>query len=198
MPRLEEPAGSYHRAVPATVRRMLQIAAVLLLAVLVALFAKSLIDNQTSVAALVADGKEPAAPDFTLSKLDGSGQASLSDYRGKVVILNFWASWCDPCKDEAPLLQELSREYAHRNVVVLGVDSQDTTGDAKAFAGRYGLDYPLVHASGSSLYDRWGLSGFPETFLIAANGKVVHHFPGPVDGTDVKAILDPMLTTGRA
>jgi cytochrome c biogenesis protein CcmG/thiol:disulfide interchange protein DsbE len=177
---------------------VLQVVAVLLLAVLIGLFAKSMFDNTTSVAALVADGKEPSAPNFTLSRLDGAGSSSLTDYKGKVVILNFWASWCDPCKDEAPLLQELSKEYARRDVVVLGVDSQDTTGDAKAFAGRYGLDYPLVHASGSSLYNRWGLTGFPETFLIAADGRVLHHFPGPVDGQDVKAILDPILAGGKA
>jgi cytochrome c biogenesis protein CcmG, thiol:disulfide interchange protein DsbE len=177
---------------------VLQVGAVLLLAVLVGLFTKSVIDDQTSVAALLADGDEPAAPDFTLSRLDGSGESSLSDYRGKVVILNFWASWCDPCKDEAPLLQELSKEYADRGVVVLGVDSQDTTGDAREFADRYGLDYPLVHASGSSLYNRWGLTGFPETFLISGDGRVVHHFPGPVDGQDVKTILDPILTRSGA
>lgn len=165
----------------------------LLLAALVGLFVKSLIDNQTSVASLVADGKEPSAPDFTLTRLDGSGESSLSDFRGKVVILNFWASWCDPCKEEAPLLQELSKEYEARDVVVLGVDSQDTTGDARDFASRYGLDYPLVHASGSAVYNQWGLTGFPETFLISGDGRVVHHFPGPVDGQDVKTVLDPIL-----
>jgi cytochrome c biogenesis protein CcmG/thiol:disulfide interchange protein DsbE len=177
---------------------VLQVGAVLLLAVLIGLFTKSLIDNKTSVVSLVEDGQEPAAPNFTLSRLDGQGEASLSDYKGKVVILNFWASWCDPCKDEAPLLQELSKEYADRDVVVVGVDSQDTTGDAKEFAERYGLDYPLVHASGSSVYNEWGLTGFPETFLISGDGRVVHHFPGPVDGQDVKSILDPILARGEA
>ena len=164
---------------------------VLLLA-LVALFAKSLLDNHTSVSAEIADGNHPAAPDFTLPNIRSAGDTTLSSFRGKVVVLNFWASWCGPCKDEAPALEELSQKYAGR-LAVVGVDSEDATGDARAFAERYHLTYPLVHASGTGVYHRWGLTAFPETFILDRNGHVVHHFPGPVSAADVESEIRPLL-----
>ncbi|HWG83586.1 MAG TPA: TlpA disulfide reductase family protein [Gaiellales bacterium] len=174
------------------IRRVLQAGAVILLAALIGLFAKSVIDNQTSIAADVADGGHPMAPDFTLQNVNGHGTTTLSSLRGKPVVLNFWASWCDPCKTEAPALQELSQKYAGRMTVV-GLDSQDDTGDARDFARRYHLTYPLVHAGGSSIYHRWGLSGFPETFIIDSRGRVIHHFPGEVSAADVEQQLKPLL-----
>ena len=174
------------------IRRVLQVCAVALLAALIGLFAKSLLDNQTSVAAQVADGQHPAAPNFTLDRIAGGGTTSLVSFRGTVVVLNFWASWCDPCKSEAPALEELSKKYGDR-LAVVGVDSEDTTSDARAFAARYHLTYPLVHAQGSSIYHRWGLTGYPETFIIDSSGHVVHHFDGPVTGADVEQELRGLL-----
>jgi len=174
------------------VRRVLQAGAVVLLLALVGLFAKSLLDNHTSVAAEIADGNHPVAPDFQLANIQGGGDTKLSSFRGKVVVLNFWASWCGPCKDEAPALEELSQKYAGR-LAVVGVDSEDATGDARAFAERYHLTYPLVHASGTGVYNRWGLTGFPETFILDRDGHVVHHFPGPVSAADVEAQIRPLL-----
>jgi cytochrome c biogenesis protein CcmG/thiol:disulfide interchange protein DsbE len=174
------------------VRRVLQAGAVLLLLALVGLFAKSLLDNHTSVSTQLADGRHPAAPNFTLDKIPGPGTTTLSSFRGKVVVLNFWASWCDPCKTEAPALEELSKKYAGK-VVVVGLDSQDATGDARAFASRYHLSYPLVHASGNAIYQRWGLSGFPETFILDQRQRVVHHFPGEVTAAEVEAQLRQLL-----
>jgi cytochrome c biogenesis protein CcmG/thiol:disulfide interchange protein DsbE len=168
---------------------------VLLLLALVALFAKSLLDNHTSIAAQVADGQHPVAPDFTLDRIPGPGQTSLSSFKGKVVVLNFWASWCGPCKDEAPALEELSKKYAGRMVVV-GLDSQDNTGDARAFAERYHLTYPLVHASGNALYDRWGLTAFPETFILDRNMRVTYHFAGPISATGVENQVTRLLGAG--
>jgi cytochrome c biogenesis protein CcmG, thiol:disulfide interchange protein DsbE len=166
---------------------------VLLLAALIGLFAKSLLDNHTSVAAEIADGGHPTAPNFTLPDISGHGTTSLSAFRGKVVVLNFWASWCDPCKTEAPALQEIASKYGSRGVAVVGVDSQDATSDARAFAERYHLRYPLVHAQGTGIYHRWGLSAYPETFIIDAKGRVVHHFAGPVTGQIVEQQIAPLL-----
>ncbi|MDX6550916.1 MAG: cytochrome c biosis protein CcmG, thiol:disulfide interchange protein DsbE [Gaiellales bacterium] len=177
----------------APIRRAAQIVAVLLLAGLVGLFFKSLIDNGTTVAALVADGKHPAAPAITLEKLDGSGTMSLAGLRGKLVVLNFWASWCGPCKDEAPLLEQISVQYRDQGVVVLGIDSQDATSDGRKFAAKYGLTYPLLHTAGSDLSHRWGVTGYPETFLLDRQGRVVHHFPGAVSGGDVTGALKSLL-----
>jgi cytochrome c biogenesis protein CcmG/thiol:disulfide interchange protein DsbE len=184
--------------VAAHLRRALQIVAVLLLAGMVGLFVKSLIDNGTTISALVADGKHPAAPKVDLEKLDGGGTMSLASLRGKIVVLNFWASWCGPCKDEAPLLQQISLQYADQGVVVLGIDSQDASSDGRAFAGRYHLTYPLLHTAGSDLSHRWGVTGYPETFLIDRGGRVVRHFPGAVSGSDVTHALKPLLAKASA
>lgn len=162
---------------------------------MVGLFVKSLIDNGTTVSALVADGKRPAAPAFTLEKLDGSGSMSLASLHGKIVVLNFWASWCGPCKDEAPLLQQISVQYRDRGVVVLGIDSQDASSDGRVFAARYKLTYPLLHTAGSDLSHRWGVTGYPETFLIDRDGRVVRHFPGAVSGSDLTEALKPLIGT---
>jgi cytochrome c biogenesis protein CcmG/thiol:disulfide interchange protein DsbE len=171
---------------------VLQAGAVLLLLALVGLFAKSLVDSHTSIATEVADGKHPTAPNFTLRNIGRGGDTALTSFRGKVVVLNFWASWCGPCKDEAPALEELSQKYAGR-LAVVGVDSQDATSDAGAFAARYHLTYPLVHATGNELYQRWGLTAFPETFIIDRSLRVMHHFAGPVTAADVEAEIRPLL-----
>ncbi len=120
------------------------------------------------------------APSFRLSRLEGSGQVSLASLRGKVVVLNFWASWCIPCKQEAAILESGWQRWRDRGVVVLGVDSEDFTGDGKAFAAHYGVTYPLVHDGPGSVKDRYGVTGYPETFFIDALGKVVHYIAGPV------------------
>ena len=166
----------------------------LLLAAMIGLFAKSLLDNHTSVAAEIADGQHPTAPNFTLPDISGHGSTSLSSFRGKVVVLNFWAAWCSPCKTEAPALQEIAAKYDGR-VEVLGVDSEDATSDARDFARRYHLRYPLVHAQGTGIYQRWGLTGYPETFIINPKGQVVHHFAGPVTGETVEQQIQPMLAS---
>src|SRR5262249_6090931 len=177
---------------PTWIRRALQACAVLLLAAMIGLFAKSLIDNQTSVASQISDGRHPTAPNFTLPNISGHGTTSLRSFRGKVVVLNFWASWCVSCKTEAPALQEIASKYGDK-IAVLGVDSLDATSDARAFARRYHLHYHLVHAQGSGIYYRWGLTAYPETFIINPKGQVVHHFAGPVTGATVEQQIAPML-----
>ena len=95
-----------------------------------------------NVAAEVRKGETPEAPDFTLPRLDGDGKLSLAAFAGKPRLVNFWASWCGPCRDEAPLLQNAARKYRGR-LVVVGVDYQDFTGDARKFVHAFGLTYPI-------------------------------------------------------
>ncbi len=166
--------------------------AIALVAGLVGLFAKSLFDNSTTVAALVADGKTPAAPGFTLTRLEGGGTASLSGFRGRIVVLNFWASWCGPCKDEAPLLEQVQQAYSGRGVTVVGVDSEDVDSRARAFARIYHLTYPLLVGT-QELQRRWGVGGFPETFVIDRRGSVVRHFKAPVTGDALRPVLRSLL-----
>jgi cytochrome c biogenesis protein CcmG/thiol:disulfide interchange protein DsbE len=121
-----------------------------------------------------------AAPVFSLPKLAAPGKLSLASLRGKVVVLNFWASWCVPCKQEARDLEAAYRRWHGHGVVVLGVDSEDYAGDGRSFAHRYGLTYPLVHDPGTSVKQRYGVSGYPESYFIDRRGKVVHYVIGPL------------------
>jgi cytochrome c biogenesis protein CcmG/thiol:disulfide interchange protein DsbE len=179
--------------VPTAARRALQVAAILLLALLIGLFAKSLVDNGTTVSAQVGDGQRPQAPNFTLPALNGGGNVSLDSFRGKVVVLNFWASWCDPCKGEAPVLAELADRYRPRGVTILGVDEPDLTGDGRSFVARYHLNYPIVRDSNGNVESRWGLTALPETFVIGRSGHVLDHFPFAVQGPELDRALRPLL-----
>jgi cytochrome c biogenesis protein CcmG, thiol:disulfide interchange protein DsbE len=119
-------------------------------------------------------------PDFTLDRIGVPGQLSLASLRGKAVVLNFWASWCIPCKAEAPLLESAAARWRSRGVVVLGVDSNDFTGDARGFMRRYGLTYPVVHDGDGGRANRYGVSGLPETFFVRRDGRLAVHIPGQI------------------
>jgi cytochrome c biogenesis protein CcmG/thiol:disulfide interchange protein DsbE len=148
--------------------------------------------GNANVAAEVTDGKRPTAPDFTLPRLDGDGKLSLVAYAGKPRVVNFWASWCGPCRDEAPLLQQAAQEYRGR-LVVLGVDYQDFTGDARKFVRRFRLTYPIGRDGNGSLLPRWGVTGAPESFFIDRSGKVVAHVPGAVTKATLAAGIGKAL-----
>ena len=120
------------------------------------------------------------APAFTLDRIGGPGHLSLASLRGKTVVLNFWASWCIPCKAEAPLLEAASRRWRARGVVVLGIDSNDFTGDARGFMRRYQLTYPVVHDRDGGRANRYGVSAFPETFFVRRDGRLAGHIPGQI------------------
>lgn len=182
---------------PTAARRALQVAAILLLALLIGLFAKSLVDNGTTVSAQISDGQRPQAPNFTLPLLKGGRDLSLDSLRGKIVVLNFWGSWCDPCKAEAPVLQELADRYRPDGVTILGVDEHDLTGDGRAFVSRYHLTYPIVHDGSGDVESKWGLTMLPETFVISRKGNVVDHFPYAIEGPELDRALRPLLA-GKA
>lgn len=134
------------------------------------------------VAARLEQGESVVAPELTLERLDQEGTLSLADLRGKGVVVNFWASWCIPCKDEAPFLQEVYEANEERGLVVLGVDSQDFKQDARAFMERYGLTYPVVYDGKGSSLGAWGVVGFPETFFVNRDGELVgERIQGGVD-----------------
>ena len=174
----------------------LQVAAVALVAALLGIFGWQLAsrDSATSLGEHVNEGKTPAAPSFELDRLGSDGKLSLASLRGKAVVLNFWASWCGPCKEEAPRLQEAALKWAKRGVVVVGVDSQDFTGDARRFARRYGMTYPLVHDGPGKIRDAYGVSGFPETFFVDRRGRIVgDHIQGPVSEDDLERNIELAL-----
>jgi len=100
-----------------------------------------------------------------------------------------------PCKDEAPLFQQAWERYRDRDVVVLGVDAKDFSSDARRFVARYGLTYPNVHDGEGSTLGRWGNTGFPETWFIDREGKIVEHIAGPVDAEQLEKGIQEALRT---
>src|SRR5579859_5026483 len=124
-------------------------------------------------------GKTAEPKNFTLTRLDKPGKLELASLRGKVVVLNFWASWCVPCKQEAPALEKIWREYKSKGVVVLGVDSEDYSGDARSFMRKYRITYPVVREPGNDLWGPYGVSGVPETRVIDRQGKYAGTQYGP-------------------
>src|SRR5438128_945367 len=122
-----------------------QVAAVGLVAALLGLLVwKVAHDNTSNLANDFAKGKRPVATDFTLKRLDGPGSLRLASLRGRVVVINFWASWCVPCKREAPRFQSAYERYRGRGVAFVGVNTNDYSGYARSFLGRYDVTYPNV------------------------------------------------------
>ena len=125
--------------------------------------------GDATIASDVHKGKEPATPAFDLPRLDGGTLASAS-LHGKPQVVNFWASWCIPCRDEARLLQDASKQYDGR-LVVLGIDHQDFRGDARGFVRRYGLTYPSVVDKGDKLTRSTGSPACPRRSAPTARAR---------------------------
>ncbi|MBI4790431.1 MAG: TlpA family protein disulfide reductase [Chloroflexi bacterium] len=119
------------------------------------------------------------APDFTLQTFDGQ-TIKLADLRGKVVVINFWASWCVPCRDEAPFLEKTWRQYKSRDVVFLGIDWVDPEPDARAYLKEFNITYPNGPDLGSTISQQYRIKGVPETFFIGRDGKVAGNSLGPI------------------
>jgi cytochrome c biogenesis protein CcmG, thiol:disulfide interchange protein DsbE len=133
------------------------------------------------VAAKVDHGRTVTAPAVRLPYLNGEGTFDLAAFRGKVVVLNFWASWCVDCKLEAKTLAAAAARWKGKNVVVVGVDTKDFSFAASRYMKRYGVDYPVVRDVNGSLDGRFGVTGYPETFFVDKRGKVTPpHVVGPI------------------
>lgn len=142
-----------------------------------------------------------AAPDFTLTLFPDyqakyGDQVGLADLRGKVVVLNFWASWCDPCKEEAALLENVSNAYADRGVVFLGADYLDQEPAAMRYLQEYGITYPNGPDLGSQIARRYRIQGVPETFFITPEGAVDWFKIGPLSASELQGCLDTLLNGG--
>lgn len=153
-----------------------------------------------SLVAKIAAGQAPVAPGFELEviwpRLDTwpadlepalrDGTLSLEELRGRTVVLNFWASWCIPCRDEAPILNASS--HAHRGeVVFVGIDVQDLRSDALAFLREFDVPYVSIRDRADETYRAYGLTGVPETYYLAADGRIVAHTPGAISRASLEA-----------
>lgn len=150
--------------------------------------------SDTSIDQALLDGKRPAAPVEALPVLGEDGRrASLEDYRGKVVVLNVWASWCDPCKDELPLLQKTQQQIEPEGATLLGVNAKDFTEDALATEKRYALTFPSLRDANGSFVERYGTVAYPETFIIDRDGNIAAKRRGPVTQEWLDETLPPIL-----
>ena len=140
----------------------------------------------------VAVEQQPA-PEFTKSDLNGS-TVSLSELRGKVVMLDFWSSWCPPCRQEAPVLAQVYREYEGRDVEFLGVAIWDDPRDVARYAKDFDLPYPNVLDEKGQIAINYGVAGIPEKFFIDARGNLMRKFVGPMEPDDLRATLNQLLT----
>jgi len=167
-------------------RSAIPIAAAVLSIALVALLVYGITSRggDNTISEEIQQGKNPTAPGATmeLPNLDGGGKTSLASLRGKVVILNFWASWCGPCTVEAPFLQQAQEKLEQSGEgTVLGATYNDTIDDTRKFLRENKVTYPNVRDIGTKLASEYGTIQLPETFVINAKGKVVAVSKGTID-----------------
>lgn len=133
-----------------------------------------------------------AAPLFSIPMFNG-GTFSLAEQRGKVVVVNFWASWCVPCRQEAPILEGAYRTYKDRGVVFVGVDYVDTDKEAMAFIQEFGITYPNGPDIGTEISRKYHIQGVPETYFVGKDGQLYGNRIGPIDAGTLAAKLEELL-----
>lgn len=146
---------------------------------------------------LLASPSEPPqvggpVPDFQITALDGSSM-NLGAERGQVVVVNFFASWCDPCRQEAADLQQSWLDYRDRGVQFFGIAYKDADSKAQAFLDEFGVTYPSAVERNNQTARAYGLTGVPETFVIDQQGLLVRHFLGPITQAQLGQEIDRLL-----
>jgi thiol-disulfide isomerase/thioredoxin len=137
-------------------------------------------------------GDNNKAPEFTLASIDGK-DIKLSDYKGKVVIVDFWATWCGPCRRGIPDLIEIQKQYGE-DVVVIGISlDTETKGDVIPFAQKIGINYPIVYGTVEVTQQYGGVDGIPTSFVINKDGDIVDKHVGLVDKSEYTDLINKLL-----
>jgi cytochrome c biogenesis protein CcmG/thiol:disulfide interchange protein DsbE len=175
-------------------RSAVPIVVAVLCAALVGLLVYGVVARQddTSLDSAVRKGERPMAPGagVTLPTLDGKSKGSLQQLRGKVVVLNFWASWCGPCENEAPVLERAQQRLAGSGGTVLGVTYKDDADASRDFVKKYKLTYPSLRDDRLDLAPKYGTTKLPETFVLDKDGHVVAMSRGEVSQDFLSRAID--------
>jgi cytochrome c biogenesis protein CcmG/thiol:disulfide interchange protein DsbE len=172
-----------------------QVASVGLVAALLGLLVWKVVQNdRTNVATSFTKGQRTKPADFDLDRLAAPGSLKLSSLRGKVVVVNFWASWCVPCKSEAPRFQSAFERYKDR-VEFVGVDTSDYSGDAGQFLERYGVTYPNVRDPDRSVLGKYGGMPIPRTFVISPDWQVTGYIFGEARSEEIESAIQKALAS---
>lgn len=189
-------------------RVVLKVALVVIVGAVLALLAWATLaaGQGRTLVSKIAAGQEPPAPAFELEGFWPTGdrwppelapalrdgKLSLSELRGRPVVLNFWASWCIPCRDEAPILAASAHRYVGA-VRFVGIDVRDLRTDALAFLREFEVPYVSVRDEADRTYRAYGLTGVPETFYVDARGQIVAHTPGPISADSLEGGISAAL-----
>lgn len=136
------------------------------------------------------------APDFHLAQLDAADSVTLSDLRGQVIIINFWASWCLACREEHPALVRAWQRYQQSGVTLIGIIYQDTRANARRYLDEYGGGWPQLVDQNARVAIDFGVYGVPETFFIAPDGRIAHKHVGPVNKDLIDSWIGRLLPAG--
>jgi peroxiredoxin len=175
--------------------RVARAAAVVGVVALAGLLVWRLTHQPKTIAAAVSKGAVVRAPAFRLKPLTGAGSVSLAAYRGKAVVLNFWGSWCGPCKEELPRLEAAAERWSGRPVAVVGVDVLDSRGAARAFVSKHHVTYRIGFDPLGDTVNAYAVHDTPTTFFVDRRGRIVHRILGPVTNGDLDAQIRAALAS---
>ncbi len=141
-------------------------------------------------------GRGAPAPDFQLDRLDGEGPVALSDFRGRVVLVNFWATWCKPCEDEMPSMERLYRALHPSGFELVAVSVDEDRNEVAAFRDRLAISFPIALDPGQEVSRLYQTTGFPESLLVDRDGTVLERYVGPRDWGIYRQRVQSLLSGG--
>ncbi len=165
-----------------------------LLLILIGIIAATTPPTRGAAEPVTRDGLQQAAPDFSLPVPAGNASLTLSNYRGRYVLLNFWATWCPPCRAELPDLAAYYAAHADEGFILIGVNEQESPATVSRYLAEQGLDFPVVLDGNGVVMARYGVTGLPSSFLINPEGQIVQMWTGMISRATLERAVTPRLS----